>query len=372
MWGSCWGWSSAGCRGPTRIGINSSTCAASSTRCCAIRTASTTPWTATIGLLLGMKGAMSEFELVTLRNRLLRGSRNKAERGELFLSVPLGYLKTPSGEVVQEPDEQARGMIQLVFEKFEELGSAYAVFRYLVVNDLQLGFRRQRGGRIGELEWQPPSPNRILSILRHPIYAGAYAYGLHRAGTKNPSTGRREGGKWFVPPEELPVLLQDRLPAYISWDRYLANQERLKQNRSLHGHDGRAETRRGSAARPGRVRQVRPSHGDALQDGQEAELLLRRVFAVASGRVLRSHLGGDAGRPGREGSAPGLGARSARSQPAGHRERRAGAKASARPVASDSRTRAARSRASRAAVSSRGAREPTRGTHAGERVGRTR
>jgi DNA invertase Pin-like site-specific DNA recombinase len=41
-------------------------------------------------LLLGMKGAMSEFELVTLRNRLLRGSRNKAERGELFLHVPLG------------------------------------------------------------------------------------------------------------------------------------------------------------------------------------------------------------------------------------------------------------------------------------------
>lgn len=31
-------------------------------------------------LLLGMKGAMSEFELITLRNRLLRGSRNKAER----------------------------------------------------------------------------------------------------------------------------------------------------------------------------------------------------------------------------------------------------------------------------------------------------
>src|SRR6201992_3006100 len=105
-------------------------------------------------LLLGMRGARSEFELVTLRNRLLRGSRNKAERGELFLHVPLGYLKTPAGEVVQEPDEQARGMIDLVFEKFEELGSAYAVFRYFVVNELKLGFRRQRGGRIGELEWK--------------------------------------------------------------------------------------------------------------------------------------------------------------------------------------------------------------------------
>ena len=52
--------------------------------------------------LLGMKGGMSEFELVTLRNRLARGTRNKAERGELYLSAPVGYLKQASGEVVQE------------------------------------------------------------------------------------------------------------------------------------------------------------------------------------------------------------------------------------------------------------------------------
>src|SRR5580658_1805300 len=104
-------------------------------------------------LLLGMKGAMSEFELVTLRNRLLRGIRNKAERGELFRSVPMGYLKTSIGEVIQEPDEQARGVIRLVFDKFEELGSAHAVYRYLIMNNLRLGFRRHRGGRIGELEW---------------------------------------------------------------------------------------------------------------------------------------------------------------------------------------------------------------------------
>ena len=202
-------------------------------------------------LLLGMRGAMSEYELVTLRNRLLRGSRNKAERGELFLAVPVGYLKTSTGEVVLEPDEQARGMIQLIFDKFEELGSAYAVFRYLVVHNLQLGFRRQRGGRIGELEWRPASPTRILSILRHPIYAGAYAYGLHRAGKKNPTTGHSEGGKWFVPPEEMTVLLQHRLPAYISWDRYLANQQRLQQNRSLHNTQGAAK--RGAALLPGLV-----------------------------------------------------------------------------------------------------------------------
>ena len=108
-------------------------------------------------LLLGMKVAMSEFELVTLRNRLWRGTRNKAERGELFPAVPVGYFKQSSEEVIQDPDEQARAMIQLVFDKFAELRSAYAVFRYFTVNDLRLGFRRHRGERIGDLEWRMPS-----------------------------------------------------------------------------------------------------------------------------------------------------------------------------------------------------------------------
>jgi DNA invertase Pin-like site-specific DNA recombinase len=202
-------------------------------------------------LLLGMRGAMSEYELVTLRNRLLRGSRNKAERGELFLHVPVGYFKTSSGEIVQEPDEQAQGMVQLVFDKFEELASAYAVFRYFVANQLQLGFRPHSAARSRELEWRLPTPNCILGILRRPIYAGAYAYGIHRPGTKNPVTGRTEGGKWFVPPEEMPVLLHDRLPAYISWEQYLANQERLKQNRAL--HDTRGTPKKGTAILQGLV-----------------------------------------------------------------------------------------------------------------------
>jgi DNA invertase Pin-like site-specific DNA recombinase len=202
-------------------------------------------------LLLGMKGAMSEFELVTLRNRLLRGTRNKAQRGELFLAVPVGYLKQSSGEVIQDPDEQARAMIRLVFDKFAELRSVYAVFRYFTVNGLRLGFRRLRGGRVGDLEWRAPSAARILAILRHPIYAGAYAYGLHRAGKRNPVTGVTEGGKWFVPADELPVLIHDRLPAYIAWEQYLANQEQLRQNRALKG--SRGAPRRGEALLSGLV-----------------------------------------------------------------------------------------------------------------------
>ena len=105
-------------------------------------------------LLLGMKGAMSEFELVTIRNRLTRGSWNKAERGELYLAVPIGYVKLPSGEVAFDPDEQARAMVQLVFEKFNCIGSAYGVFQYLHKQNLKMGFRIHRGVRRGELEWR--------------------------------------------------------------------------------------------------------------------------------------------------------------------------------------------------------------------------
>jgi hypothetical protein len=188
---------------------------------------------------------MSEYELVTLRNRLQRGCQNKAERGQLFRHVPVGYLKLSTGEVVQEPDEQARDMVRLVFDKFAGLGSAYAVFRYFLANQLQLGFRPQGAARSGELVWRRPTPNGILGMLRHPIYAGVYAYPIHRRGTRNPLTGRSEGGKWFLPPEEIPVLLRDRLPAYISWEQYLANRERLRQNRTL--HDTLGVPKRGAA-----------------------------------------------------------------------------------------------------------------------------
>ena len=38
--------------------------------------------------------------------------------------------------------------------------------------------------------------------------------------------------------EQWKVLKRDHLPAYITWDRYLANQERLRQHRSLPGSQG--------------------------------------------------------------------------------------------------------------------------------------
>src|SRR5947208_8377779 len=75
-------------------------------------------------LLLGLRGTISEVELHTMRNRLDRGKMHKAERGELFMCLPIGYAWSPSHEVVMQPDQQARGVVRLIFEKFAELGTA--------------------------------------------------------------------------------------------------------------------------------------------------------------------------------------------------------------------------------------------------------
>src|SRR5271156_1922332 len=127
-------------------------------------------------LLLGLKGTMSEYELVTMHNRLEGGKLHKAQRCELILSVPCGYLKLPNGEAVLDPDEEARSIVQLVFDKFDELGSFGRLYRYLVRNKVRLGMRVQRGTRQGQLEWCPPTRCTLARILHHPIYAGAYSY----------------------------------------------------------------------------------------------------------------------------------------------------------------------------------------------------
>ena len=56
-------------------------------------------------LLLGFKGTISEYELVLMHNRLERGRLHKANRCALFLDVPCGYVKLPTGEVARDPDE---------------------------------------------------------------------------------------------------------------------------------------------------------------------------------------------------------------------------------------------------------------------------
>ncbi|WP_287330354.1 recombinase family protein [Mesorhizobium sp.] len=78
-------------------------------------------------LLLGMKATMSEMELSVFRQRSIEALRQKAHRGELLLTVAVGYVKAEDGRIEKDPDRRVQDGIALVFRKFAELQSVRQV-----------------------------------------------------------------------------------------------------------------------------------------------------------------------------------------------------------------------------------------------------
>lgn len=134
--------------------------------------------------------------------------------------------------MVLDPDEQVQSVVRLIFDKFEQLESLNALLQYLVHHNIRLGFRPHYGLNRGQLEWRRPNRPTLQNILHHPIYAGAYSYGRRAIDPRRKIPGRPSTGRTVVAAEECAVLLKDRLPAYISWERYEANIEKLARNRA--------------------------------------------------------------------------------------------------------------------------------------------
>jgi len=180
-------------------------------------------------LLLGLSGIMSEAELHQIHLRMHQGERAKAARGELVMPLPAGLHRTPDGSIMLNPDAEVQERIRLVFAKFAELGTAQTVARYLCDAGLTLPLRPVRGPAPHELVWREASPDRVRAIIRNPAYAGAYVYGRRRSAPER----RRPGllnPMVKVPREQWEVCLRDAHPAYISWEDYMTNVERLADN----------------------------------------------------------------------------------------------------------------------------------------------
>ena len=184
-------------------------------------------------LLLGLTGMMNEAELHVLKRRMHQGKLNKARRGELVVAVPVGYVKSPTGQVTLDPDEQARGVIRLVFDLFDRRGTVHGALRSLIADGIRLPVRCQTRADRGRLDWRPPCRETIRHILRHPMYAGAYRYGFRPTDSRRQLAGHpRSGRGGGLAAEDCQVFLRDRFPPYITWERFEANQARLAANRS--------------------------------------------------------------------------------------------------------------------------------------------
>lgn len=182
-------------------------------------------------LLLGLKGTLSEAEIHILQGRLHEGRWNKARKGELFNHAPLGYIRNPNGEMVIDPDKQVQTTVKLVFEKFEELRSINQLLQYLVKNGIKMGIRPHSGKNRGNIEWRRPNRPTLQNMLKHPIYAGAYRYGHRPTDPRSKIPGRQYTGRKIVNYESCGVLIKGQCPSYISWNKFVQNQEQLSENR---------------------------------------------------------------------------------------------------------------------------------------------
>src|SRR6202043_1789660 len=105
-------------------------------------------------LLLGMKGSISEFELGIIRSRMYDAARSKAKRGELRISIPIGYTWDRHVGLGLDPDRRLQEVIRLVFQKFRELGSARQVLLWMASQNVHFPYPSD-GRTLTSFEWRP-------------------------------------------------------------------------------------------------------------------------------------------------------------------------------------------------------------------------
>ena len=203
-------------------------------------------------LLLGMKGTMSEMELATLRHRSVEALRRKARRGELFMTVAVGYVRVERDEIAMDPDQRVREAVSLAFRKFAELGSIRQVhlwFRHEGV-ELPAVAPDQSPGAV----WKLPVYHSVHHILTNPIYAGAYAFGRTSSRTRLENGRKRVVHGIRRERDEWEVLIRDHHDGYITWAEYERNQKVIADNANCRGAAVRGSVRKGEALLAGLLR----------------------------------------------------------------------------------------------------------------------
>jgi excisionase family DNA binding protein len=196
-------------------------------------------------LLLGMKGSISEFELGVLRGRMLDAARAKAQRGELRLSVPFGFVWDRDHGLGFDPDLRLQEVIRLIFARFRKLGSARQV--HLSMTADRIAFPRPSDeGRMTRCEWRPIRYRNVISVLKNPFYAGVYVYGKSEKRTAIVDGRPRKTYGHGKPANSWEVVIKDHHQGYISYAEYERNQKQLAAN--SYGSPGGAKSGRGGRA----------------------------------------------------------------------------------------------------------------------------
>ncbi|MGH7333598.1 MAG: recombinase family protein, partial [Candidatus Rokuibacteriota bacterium] len=197
-------------------------------------------------LLLELKGTMSEAELHWLRLRRQGARQHKARRGALRLPAPTGYLGGDRGFEL-DPDEAVQRALRVVFQRDEVEPSAWAVVRWARQTGFKCPTRRTSGDGDSRVEWKALGVSRLHELLPNPVDAGVYAYGRRREKQVLVDGQIRRVRLHTRDPDQWLVKIADAHPGYITWERYVQNQEKLRANMARMGHPSRGAPREGPA-----------------------------------------------------------------------------------------------------------------------------
>jgi DNA invertase Pin-like site-specific DNA recombinase len=179
-------------------------------------------------LLLGLKGSLNEYELELLRLRSWEARKEKAKRGELIVTPPVGFIKTQDDRMEMEPDRRVQEALRLVFAKFLEIGSVRQVLMWFLDKGLSLPVR-QHSVAGWETIWRRPNYQMVHRLLTNPEYAGAYAYGKTQCGSQF-QDGRAQKTVRRRPMDQWLSLIPQHHDGYIAWDQFLRIRTMISTN----------------------------------------------------------------------------------------------------------------------------------------------
>ena len=206
-------------------------------------------------LILGVKGSVSEYELSLFRQRSQEAIIAKAKRGALTFTLPAGLSWTPDGQIELHPDRRVQHAIRLVLDKLSEFGSVRQVLMWL--RDEHVSLPTLESERPRAITWRLPTYRMVLSMVRSPFYAGAYAFGRRESRTRVVDGRATRTSGHHKPMARWTALIRDHHPGYISWEQFERNQRLLEENTHMKGTIARKAGRGGQCLLAGLLRCAR-------------------------------------------------------------------------------------------------------------------